>query len=380
MSAAEPVSPAAFLPAVRARLASFAFGSANFEALGAEQAAPLGEHLRLYRRMLPVSGEILPAVEEAVAQACARLGLPRPAVHAFIHPSADLNASCYSGIRGSAVIVLNAGMVECLQTEELAYVVGHELGHYLMPLPYGQASIEDALRARELELTMDRFGLLACGDLKHAGSAILKIQSGLGSRHIRSDLAAFIQNGRTALDAEVQDHETRFTHPPEFVRLRALNAFVLSDVFRAALGREGGQPIDEINAGIRRDLDRAVDARARELMEQALAKVGQVLVAYLVACKIKVESAKFNRDGLTLDLERVRALAGNWSAMPAPQRDEAFSKRLAELLPVVATACPRRADAYLVALAGEYAGSPIAEVCQGVRIGLQQARVAAARD
>ena len=44
------------------------------------------------------------------------------------------------------------------------------------------------------------------------------------------------------------------------------------------------------------------------------------------------------------------------------------------------TACPRRADAYLVALAGEYPGSPIAEVCQGVRIGLQQARVAAARE
>jgi hypothetical protein len=257
------------------------------------------------------------------------------------------------------VIVLNAGMIECLQPEELAYVVGHELGHYLMPLPYGQRSIEDALRARELELTMDRFGLLACGDLKHAGSAILKIQSGLGS-----------------LDAEVQDHETRFTHPPEFVRLRALNAFVLSDVFRAALGRDGGQPIADINEGIRRDLDRAVDTRARELMEQALARLAQTLVSYLVSAKIKVESARFSRDGLTLDLERVRALAANWSVMPAAQRDEAFSKRLADHLPTVAEACPRRADAYLVAIAGEYPGTPIAEVCQGIRVGLQQARVA----
>jgi hypothetical protein len=376
VSAVDPASPEAFLPDIRARLAPFGFGSANFAALGTEQAAPLGEHLRLYRRLLPVSGEILPAVEEAVNQACARLGLPRPAVHAFVHPSADLNATCYSGIRGSAVIVLNAGMIECLQPEELAYVVGHELGHYLMPLPYGQRSIEDALRARELELTMDRFGLLACGDLKHAGSAILKIQSGLGSRHIRSDLAAFIQNGRTALDAEVQDHETRFTHPPEFVRLRALNAFVLSDVFRAALGRDGGQPIADINEGIRRDLDRAVDTRARELMEQALARLAQTLVSYLVSAKIKVESARFSRDGLTLDLERVRALAANWSVMPAAQRDEAFSKRLADHLPTVAEACPRRADAYLVAIAGEYPGTPIAEVCQGIRVGLQQARVA----
>jgi len=40
------------------------------------------------------------------------------------------------------------------------------------------------------------------------------------------------------------------------------------------------------------------------------------------------------------------------------------------------TTCPRRADAYLVAIAGEYPGTPIAEVCQGFRFGLQQARVA----
>jgi hypothetical protein len=62
--------------------------------------------------------------------------------------------------------------------------------------------------------------------------------------------------------------------------------------------------------------------------------------------------------------------------MPAAQRDEAFSKRLADHLPTVAEACPRRADAYLVAIAGEYPGTPIAEVCQGIRVGLQQARVA----
>jgi hypothetical protein len=45
-------------------------------------------------------------------------------------------------------------------------------------------------------------------------------------------------------------------------------------------------------------------------------------------------------------------------------------------LPTLAEACPRRADAYLVAIAGEYPGTPIAEVCQGIRVGLQQARLA----
>jgi len=367
-------SPAVFLPDLRRRLTEFAFGSANFSTLSREAEAGPGEHLQFYRKLLPVSAEIVPDVESALGHACRRLALPRLAVHAFIQPSAEPNAACFIGIRGSAVIILNAGMVECLVPEELAYVIGHELGHYIMPLVCRDDSIEDAMAAREVELVMDRFGLLACGDLKHAGSAILKIQSGLSSRHIRSDLSAFMQSGRTAIDAEVQERETRLAHPPEFVRLRALRDFAMSDVFRRALGQEGGHPISEINETIRRDLDRAVDGHARLLIDQSLGRLAQTLVSYLVANKIKVEVAKFSHEGVVIDLERVRAMASNWAALSDDKRAEAFSKRLADQFPACAGACPRRAHVYLDTLIANHLGSPIVEVCRGVQHALNEVR------
>lgn len=374
MSTDSAHSPAVFLPELRRRLNDFSFGSANFTALSGEANSGLGEHLQFYRKLLPVSAEILPDVESALDNACRRLVLPRVAVHAFIQPSAEPNAACFIGIRGSAVIILNAGMVECLVPEELAYVIGHELGHYIMPLVCKDDSIEDAMTAREVELVMDRFGLLACGDLKHAGSAILKIQSGLSSRHIRSDLSAFMQSGRTAIDAEVQERETRLAHPPEFVRLRALRDFAMSDVFRRALGQPGGQAISGINETIRRDLDRAVDGHARLLMDQALGRLAQTLVSYLVANKIKVEVAKFNREGVAIDLERVRAIASNWATLSDEKRTEAFSKRLADQLTACAGACPRRTIGYLDVLIAEHPGSSIAEVCSGVQHALNDVR------
>lgn len=384
MSTPPSASPADFLPLIRKRLAGFGFGSSQFDSKNVDASrGDSDEHRSFYRQRLPVSGEILPDVERALADACHRLGIPRTAVHAFVRPSSEMNAVCYGGIRGAAVIEINAGVIECLLPEELSYVIGHEIGHFILPVRWGRilrdgsmipASLEDARISRECELTMDRFGLLACGDLKHAGSAILKMQSGLSSRHIRSDLAAFIQNGRLAIDVEVDESETLSSHPPEFVRLRALNAFVMSDVFRKAAGKEGGQPIVDINEGIRKDLDRAVDALATRLMDQAIDRLAQAVAAFLVACRVRVDTGKLSREGVTIDRDRVRNLAANWSQMSEENREEAFAKRLAEVIPTCIKACPRRTFAYVDGLIADLSGTPVADVCANIRVGLEEAR------
>ena len=125
---------------------------------------------------------------------------------------------------------------------------------------------------------------------------------------------------------------------------------------------------------IRRDLDRAVDGHARLLIDQALGRLAQTLVSYLVANKIKVEVAKFSHEGVFIDLERVRAMASNWAAFSDDKRTEAFSKRLADQLPACAGACPRRAHVYLDTLIADHPGSPIVEVCRGVQHALNEVR------
>ena len=383
MSKTPSASPADFLPLIRKRLAGFGFGSSQFDSKHVDASqADAGEHRSLYRQKLPISGEILPEVERSLVDACHRLGLPRTAVHAFVRASSEMNAICYGGTRGAAVIEINAGVIECLTTEELSYVIGHELGQYILPVRWARvvregvsmpASLEDARISRESELTMDRFGLLACGDLKHAGSAILKMQSGLSSRHIRSDLAAFIQNGRLAIEVEVDESETLSSHPPEFVRLRALNAFVMSDVFRKAAGKEGGQPIADINEGIRKDLDRAVDALATKLMDEAIGRLAQAIAAFLVANRVKIDVAKLSREGVQLERDRVKNLAANWNQMSDDQRGAAFAKRLSDIIPACVRCCPRRTYAYLEGLMADFSGTPIADVCANIKVGLDEA-------
>lgn len=384
MSTTPSPVPSDFLPSIRKRLAGFGFGSSQFDSKNLDTSkGNADQHRGFYRDKLPISGEILPEVENSLTHACQRLGVPRSSVHAFVAASAEMNAVCYSSIRGAVVIEINAGVIECLSPEELTYVIGHELGHYILPIRSMSvrrnghavpASYEDARISRDIELTMDRFGLLACGDFKHAGSAILKMQSGLSSRHIRSDLAAFIQNSRLAIEVEPGEDEIGSSHPPEFVRLRALNAFVMSDEFRKALGKEGGRPIAEINDGIRKDLDRAIDSFADKIMEEALARLATAIAAFCVASRIKVESSKMNRQGVQLELEKVKSLASGWSQMSESDRGEAFAKRLSEVIRVCIRTCPRRTYAYVDGIIAEMAGTPIADICANIRVGLDEAR------
>ena len=384
MSTPPAASPADFLPSIRKRLAGFGFGSSQFNSKNLDTSkGNADQHRGFYRDKLPISGEILPEVEKSLMDACVRLGVPRSSVHAFVRASAEMNAVCYSGIRGAAVIEINAGVIECLSPEELTYVIGHELGHYILPIRSMSvrrnghtfpASFEDARISRDNELTMDRFGLLACGDFKHAGSAILKMQSGLSSRHIRSDLAAFIQNSRLAIEVEPGEDEIGSSHPPEFVRLRALNAFVMSDEFRKALGKEGGQPIAEINEGIRKDLDRAIDSFADKIMEEALGRLALAIAAFMVANRVKVDAATLCRDGVQLDRDRVRGLAANLSQMSEDKRLEAFANRLSDVIPRCVVACPRRTYAYLDALISGVAGEAIADISGKIKSEMEEAR------
>ncbi len=385
MSTTPSPVPSDFLPSIRKRLSGFGFGLSQFDSKNLDTSkGNADQHRGFYRDKLPISGEILPEVEKSLAHACQRLGVPRSSVHAFVRASAEMNAVCYSSIRGAAVIEINAGIIECLSPEELTYVIGHELGHYILPIRSISvrrnghtfpASYEDARISRDTELTMDRFGLLACGDFKHAGSAILKMQSGLSSRHIRSDLAAFIQNSRLAIEVEPSEEEIGSSHPPEFVRLRALNAFVMSDEFRKALGKEGGRPIAEINEGIRKDLDRAIDSFADKIMEEALARLALSIAAFMVANRVKIDASTLCREGVQIDRDRIKNLAANWSQMSESQRHEAFAKRLEEIIPSCVKSCPRRTYAYVYGIIAEQAGSPLSDLCANIKVGLDKARL-----
>jgi len=212
------------------------------------------------KKLLRVSSLTLPGVERAVAKACRFLRVPRPSVHAFVSPEAGRNAYCLVQ-NDEPIIIFESAMVELMNEDELACIAGHEIGHFLLPEAHllTDPETEDGRRhCRAAEITMDRIGLIACGDLLSACKAEMKLLCGLKEPHLRADVSALINEAREAFDGSFLSSED-VTHPPTQLRLRAIVEFANSDACQRPWGLESGTPIANINRSISALLNQQID-------------------------------------------------------------------------------------------------------------------------
>ena len=212
------------------------------------------------RVKLRVTAQTLPGVERAVSKACDFLRIPRSSVHAFVSPESGRNAHCLMRA-DEPVIVFGSAMIELMSEDEIACVAGHEIGHFLLP----EASYlsdprtpEGRIHCRAAEITMDRIGLVACGDLRAACNTEMKLMSGLKEPHLRMDVSAFLAEARAAFDGTYREEEDD-THPPAQLRLRAIVEFANSDACQSAWGRSGGTPVAQVNQSVSRMLGEHID-------------------------------------------------------------------------------------------------------------------------
>jgi len=295
-----PDSPVDQLKECRRRVASTAFRIPAPE-LNRELAQSTGKRDgALSARMLRINASLAPTIEEAVLLACRNLGFPREMVDVYVRPQQEINA--YSSRDGDrAVVTLNSRMVEISDLEEIAYVVGHELGHYLLPesnVRTDTQSVEGCMLSRNNEFTMDRIGLLACRSVEKACSSEMKTLSGLSGGFLRVDVSALIDQWREASRSLAASGEWVYaTHPPPGMRAKALVRFHASDAYRQFVGLSEGEPITTVNEAIGLELDHLVDRKAQEIITDELNKLCGWLCAFMAAQNIKVRAASL-RHGL----------------------------------------------------------------------------------
>ena len=235
-------------------------------------------HRALLKQAQQVTARDAPALAALVAETGARLRVESARV--FVAPRGELNAYTF-GLSSPKVVVLYSALLQRMDADELRFILGHEMGHIrlghtelnsallqrmdadelrfilghemghirlghteLNSLVGGVAGIPSPPVAgilltmaflwwnRACEYSADRAGLLACGKLHKAISALVKLTAGAEAR-----TPADLERALRLIEAE-DDHtmgnllEALTTHPMTVRRIDELQRYASSNQYR----------------------------------------------------------------------------------------------------------------------------------------------------
>jgi hypothetical protein len=364
----------------RKKLAACTFGETSADLIPKRKKIDHEEHLRKYRTKIPIIRELVPQPDIALDTACERLGIPRETIHGFIVSKGEMSASILPNENGNAVIEISSAVVERLTVDELIYIFGHELGHYIFPYEYERdasgaaSSFEDATVSRIGELCMDRVGLAACRDINAACSAALKMQSGLSSQHLISDVGTYGKEAVKGYTLEPTFSDLISTHPQLFLRVRSAMLFAQSDGFQALIGGKGGRPIAEVNAEIRTDLRNTADFHAEKKQAEFIGTLPAVITAWAEAIGMKAKALDLPAGAGKPDPKSIAGYVKTLKGLSPENLKEALNDTIVTLAKDATIYCPRQAVAYVDDVLKRNEGNEIHAVVSALRAHLEKAK------
>ncbi|MBR0023565.1 MAG: M48 family metalloprotease [Muribaculaceae bacterium] len=192
---------------------------------------------------LRVQKELLPDIYELCQDVKKKLKF-KDEVDFYITGDSDVNAfSLAAEDEGEHHIVnVNSALFDLMSTDELRFVIGHELGHLINkdtalarligfvfpPNAAVPVTLQYKIRLHEqlAELVADRYGYIATEDLGVCVTAFFKMASGLDLEKMNVSIDALIADNSRRLDYFLKDKGiSRSSHPVNPIRVQALNLF-----------------------------------------------------------------------------------------------------------------------------------------------------------
>lgn len=211
---------------------------------------------------LLVTKKITPKIYKTIKNVTNSLHIENDIIEAFVTPSSEMNAKVFSAHSEHCAIIINSELIEKLSEKELSFVIGHEMGHFLLGhvrQENTENNIESLRQKRAQEISCDRIGLWACGDINIALNTLIKSTSGLSQKHLGIDSMAILDQMRK-IDKESSFDRSNSSHPPWFIRAFALFHFSLSDFFiRKNEEFFRKEQIENIDKRIEKKLDDYID-------------------------------------------------------------------------------------------------------------------------
>lgn len=184
----------------------------------------------------------------------------------FITSDNSFNARCISLDKDNALIVINSRVIELLSTDELAFIVGHEIAHHyykhysfnrdINEIKSEQVRLVYLSVLRDMELSCDRLGLICVDNFEVAAKAIIKIVSGLSDKFIKNNFKKYLSQLKEISPDEFIDEQYQ-THNNWLIRLQCLYLFSNSDVYNTYINNDttSCKSLSDINKIIEDGLD-----------------------------------------------------------------------------------------------------------------------------
>ena len=221
----------------------------------------------MLRHGVLISKSVTPSLDSQVNSVCETLNIPRDCVAAFVYNSSEVQADCLIDSSDTCVLRFTSGLINLMDENEFKFVVGHELGHFL--LGHGacsqylsEGSSEDFMVRRARELSADRLGYLSIGNQEESLQAIIKTASGLSNQFLRFDVASFMS--QTNMISNPSKGESKnSSHPSMLIRCRALLWFAMKVHSIKDLDNLTQETIHQIDSRVVKDLEKFVDGQVR---------------------------------------------------------------------------------------------------------------------
>lgn len=195
---------------------------------------------------LKVEQQLLPYLYDLCQEVKAKLAFNEK-VDFYITGDSSVNAFSVSaeGEDEPHIVNINSALFDLMTTDELRFVIGHELGHLINkdtaltrliqfvfpPNAEVPITLQYKIRLHEqlAELVADRYGYLATENLDVCVTAFFKMASGLDLAKMNVSIDALLADNNRRLEYFLKDKGvSRASHPVNPIRVQALNLFASS--------------------------------------------------------------------------------------------------------------------------------------------------------